>query len=266
MSYCIIGMKRTRSSVLAYSIANFHNSNNYFGMYDGITPTLKEHIFFNKLPANEKKQAKLDWFKKGIKELTLEVFERPNTVIKLFPRYMIYHDIPHVKDHKKSILPKNLDDLIIIDEIKEYFQLSRFGKIYYLERNIVDAVSSYCYAIHISKFQFRTTEEINYYNKICKPVTIDLNSPWIDFCIFEYILKNQIKKYLDNANINYTILNYDEIPHHCDLYYSGTNDNNYKYPKFDYSKIIINYNELQDYINSFIEKNQDYVNNNIIFR
>lgn len=265
MSYCIIGMKRTRSSVLAESISKFYDSDNYFAMWDSITPSLKDHVFFNKFPAYEKKQAKLDWFKKGIKEATLKVFNTPNSVIKLFPRFMIYHDIQYVQDHKKSKLPKNLDELIIITEIEEYFQLSKFNKIIYLERNITDAVASYCYAIYLDKFQFYTVKEVRQYNKTCKPITIDLNSPWIDFCIFEYMLKNQIKKYLDSIKLNYTLLNYDEIPHHCDLYYSGSN-NRLQDSQFDYSKIIINYANLQDYINSFIDKNQDYVNNNIVFK
>lgn len=266
MSYCIIGMKRTRSSVLSISIANFHNSDNYFGMYDGITPSLKDQIRFKKLSLPEKNKAKLDFFKSEIKKLTLEVFDRPNTVIKLFPRYMIYHDRPYVENHTKSVLPNNLDDLLIIKEIEEYFQISKFNKIYYLDRDVTDAVASYCYGIFIKKFQFKTVEEVTYYNKICKPVAIDLTSPWIDFCIFEYMLQNQIKLYLDKNKLEYTLLSYDEIPKHCDLYYSGTQENNYKYPEFNYKKIIANYTELQDYIRGFIEKKQSYVSNNIVFQ
>lgn len=266
MTYCIIGMKRTRSSVLSLSISNYHDSDNYFGQYDGITPSFKTKIYFSKLPLDQQKSAKLKFFQEEVKKMTLEVLSKPNNVVKLFPRYMIYHEIPSVKDHAKSVLPKNYNDLIIITDIEEYFQLSKFQKIYFLQRDVTDSICSYGYGIYLKKFQFVDEPELNYFTKISRPISIDLNSGWLDFCIFEYMLLNHLRSYLDDKKLSYHLLDYDDIPKYCSDRYSGTEIGNYKYSGFNYKNLITNYEEVRKYIFNFIHLNNNYIKENIIFK
>lgn len=264
MSICIVSMKRTRSSILSASIAEFYGSKNYFGMYDAVTPNLKTQIYFNKLPKNQLMDAKFDYFKQYIKNLTNTILSDKNSVVKLFPRYFIYHDRPSVEAHDKQVLPDNFDDLLMITDIEEYFQLSKFNKIYYLERNVTDTVCSYSYAIHLNKFHFFNQYELDYHKKHKSSICIDLNSKWLDFCIFEYMLLTHLKKYMDNKNIKYHILNFENIPAYCEQHYSGTKKNVLD-SKFNYKNLIENYTQVEEYVKEFINKNTEYVNQNIIF-
>ncbi len=266
MSFCVIGMKRTRSSILTYSIANYYDSDNYFGSYDGITPKFKDQIYFSRLPKTEQRDAKLDFFKSGIKELTTEFFEkgRPNSVIKLFPRYMIFHNEPSIKNHANCFLPKDYNDLIMITDIEECFSLSKFKKIYLLKRNVTDAICSYGYGIYLNKFQFKDDSQVNTYKKLAKPISINMKDGWLDFCIFESMLLDHLQNYLDRKQILYHLLDYNEVPEYCDRTYSS--EKYYKYPNFDYKNLILNYDEVDDYIKNFVYKNTDYVQNNIIFK
>lgn len=264
MSYCVIGMKRTRSSVLTCSIANHFNSDNFFGTYDGLTPKLKDQIYFNRLSKNEQRQAKLDFLKKETITLTDEVLASPNAVIKLFPRYMMYHITPSVKNHAACILPKDYNDIIMITDVEECYKLSKFKKLYVLKRNITDAICSYGYGIYLNMFQFKDDIELNHFRKLANPTIIPLDSPWLDFCIFESILLDHLRIYLDTNKLTYHLLNYDEIPDYCDQTYSK--DKHFKYSNFDYKSLILNYNELDEYINDFVKNNKDWVKNNIFFK
>jgi hypothetical protein len=235
-------------------------------MYDGITPKLKDHSYFNRLPKDQQRDAKLKFFKSGIIELTNEVFDKgkPNSVIKLFPRYMIFHNEPSVKNHAKCSLPENYDDIIMIKDVEECFMLSKFKKIYLLKRNVTDAICSYGYGIYLNMFQFKDDTELNYYKKLANPTSINLQESWLDFCIFESMLLDRLQNYLDNKKIPYHLLDYNEVPEYCDRTYST--EKYYKYPNFNYKNLILNYDEVDDYIKTFIHKNTDYVQNNIIFK
>lgn len=264
MSYCVIGMKRTRSSVLTCSISNHFDSDNFFGTYDGLTPKLKDQTYFNRLPKIEQGQAKLQFLKDETIKLTDEVLASPNAVIKLFPRYMMYHLTPSVKNHANCVLPKDYNDIIMITDVEECYKLSKFKKLYLLKRNVTDAICSYGYGVYLNMFQFKDDTELNYFTKIANPTTISLDSQWLDFCIFESILLDHLQSYLDTSKLSYHLLDYDEIPDYCDQTYSK--DKHYKYSNFDYKRLILNYNDIEEYISDYIEKNKDWVKNNIFFK
>jgi hypothetical protein len=264
MSYCIIGMKRTRSSILSYSISNYFTSKNFFGAYDQVTPKLKDNIKFNMLPKTECRNAKLTFLKTGVKKFTELALNKSNSVIKLFPRYMMFHVLPSTTDHSKCVLPKNYNDIIMITDIEECFQLSKFKKIYFLKRNITDAICSYGYGIYINQFQFTNDKQLILKQKKYKSTIIDLESPWLNFCIYEYMLLNHMQIYLDKNKIFYHLLTYDEIPDYCNENYSC--EKYYKYSNFDYKKLILNYNELEQYIYNYINTNTKWMNENIVFK
>lgn len=226
MKTLIISRPRTRSNLLIHAHTMFHDIIDKHEEYTMSTGKI--------MNANIKDtKFKFSMFQSEIKKVTERNFKEGNFAIKLFPRMLI----PHCDFY----------DLSILRNLSYNLNIKKYDNIYFLERDVVDSACSYMYSIYIKSFSFTDTEEAKKTFKEYGNLTVNVNDPELNFYIYEAAIILKIKEFLEKNKINYTTLEYDDIPKYVNNNYPSitpkTVDN-----ELDYSEVISNYTELKEHI------------------
>lgn len=195
------------------------------------------------------------FFEKSLKEHTQKHFQSKNFAIKLYPRMltMSEHSIDNLETYK----------LKIITNVSYVTNIKKYDTIFYLTRNLLDSVCSWAYGNHIDYFNFRDKEMLELKLNQFPKLTINIeNDSLLKFYLMESAILTHWKSYLLHNNIKFTELDYNQIPNYvndnCPSIQSKTIDS-----KLNYQEIILNYSELQGFIDHFykvcLEKTQDLI-------
>jgi hypothetical protein len=141
----------------------------------------------------------------------------------------------------------------MIADLSYYTNIKKFDKIFYLDRDIPTSYFSYAYAFNVSRFNVTTIDQ-----SIEKPALyLDFNDSHMKFYLYCAALQTKMLEYLKRNNIEFTKLDYDEVP----IYVKET----MKIEKTktvdmhnDYKQLISNYDDLIPKINSFYNLCLDY--------
>ena len=234
MKICILSRARTRSSIFCSSIQKYYQCKN-----------LGELYFYDKKILDHTQEN----FEKNIINSTEKFISNDNFVIKLWPKYLIYT--------KDRAAPHDLSDLYIVSNLEKCFFLSRYDKIYYITRNIVDSVCSYYFAIYRQQWMFSNEKQI--LDAKSKKLTFNFHGSqyWLYFYLYETLLQEQILKYLQNNNLPFCEVDYEDIPKYCSETYYDTNKADLRIDsKINYKEIFTNYFEVEEYVTKFLSKNQ----------
>ena len=229
MKVIIIGLPRTRSSYLIDVVAKSLKLKNKFESYvDVMTGSLLA--------------AKSGWNKNywnnytdKLTLITNNWFIDDNFVVKLFPNMLMSPDLKYIE--------KNL----------EFLRLREYDKIYVLHRqNIYDMIISQLIARQIGRFLYEANKSFskNVYN-----TSIDFSTnkvlKEIDYIITGVILHDRIKQYLEERNVNFTLLEYHDIPEYVQENYPNVTSS-YQELNINYKDCIKNYDQICDYIDTRI--------------
>lgn len=231
MKIGLISRGRTRSSIVQESLSRKHRLFNNFEIYLQAQKVIK---------LNEKSDD-LNNFQKKLKNITDTIFLKQNFICKLWPSMLISR--PHMFENTQPF--DDIKDKIIFN-ISEYFRISDYDELYYLNRDLHHSTISWIYRCKRNKLM----NSVKYLqsNTSDSPlvITIDDNDLSIArFYILEYCLQEKIKDFLDEQKIPYTDITetYDQYIdnkiHHI------TPSNN------DYSKLITNCDMLPKFIDDW---------------
>lgn len=260
MHILVIGKPRCRTSYLTSAMVNkFNISNNYYENYnynfnfEGYIEKLKltksnpdiEHIV--------KKQSN------HLETITEKLFSENNGIIKLFPR----HIISHLGDKRKIYSFKDFN-YKIISNISKTLRLDKFNTILLLDRELPNAAISYIVGKITGQALFTEQEKVLVNNIASSPITItEAFIPQLNYFILEYIVYQDLYNFMKN-NYNCKTLHYDNVVSYVTKELN-INDNYYIDPKFDYSKIVTNYDDIVMHCNlKYEEYSNLYIKNNFI--
>lgn len=206
MKYCIIGMPRSRSSMLLEAISNY----------------LSIPIFGNEIISIPWHQRTGDTYIKKMKFLLSQTNKLSNGIIKL---------------HPLQLISRNPMTLINFD----WFNFKQYDKIYFtLRKDISDNIASNFVAEKLNRYTYRSESDV--YKNI-KPMTFTADDHYnVDNYIWSTKILHRLETYFVNNNIEYTSLDYDDIPTYikqnypAEVYHVETH--------YDYKNIVANYEEL----------------------
>jgi hypothetical protein len=211
MKICLLSRGRTRSTVIANCLSKKFDVPNVGEEYFKAQWEIKRSVDHRK---------HVDWnsyipvFENKISEITKNLFNKQSFVCKIFPSMLIappQHIINHT-DTLEKIKPR------IIFCVGNYLQLSKYDKIFFLDRDFKQSVLSWVYSNKTAIYH-KYKNKTNTY-QIIKLNEVDLARA--KFYILEYILQQKLKKFLTEKSISYTIIddnNFQEIlkTHNDDL-------------------------------------------------
>lgn len=257
MHFLILGRPRCRTSFVCDVLGNLHDASNFHESFDN-TDQIKNQVIRSKLTKVQNLQNRiLEVQKKHCTKITNDVFNEKNAVIKLFTRHLVYPS-DSIKEqffeHKNYPYFFNKIDqphFLTITDYIDIFQLKRYDEIFFLDRDLVTSTLSYVFNILVMKSPLYSSEnQIKVLKQKNITITIEENLyPYINFYVYEYIIQTQIKKDLQNSNIKFTELNYDDCIPYITNRFNKMPVSKFSDTKLDYSTIITNYSEIQDYIN-----------------
>lgn len=234
MKILIIGRPRTRSTLLINTLSNFYKLSDRDEHYKYILGKLNNNL------------NGIDYAKSHIKTFTQKLFSEDNFVIKLFPRMSITspYKISDLKSYQLSI----------INDLSYFYNLKKYDKIFFIDRELVESVYSYAYSNHINIFNFRDQKILNEYSKNREPVFIDFKSKdHLRFCVLEKAILDVWYNSLLELNIKFTTLGYNDIPKFISDNYpniiTSTLNNT-----FNYKTLISNYDECSSHILEFYDE------------
>lgn len=238
MNILAICRLRTRSTYFLQSLCNYYNLTNrnesYFEIPSSYSCSLQYinpyPIFFQR---HLEKWAK---YSKKLHNQTLYNIERGNFGIKLFSKM--------ISSHPVFLNESQFDQIQIVSDIEKVFEFNLYDSIYFLDRNLLDSVASYVYSLQVGKSLYKT---------VIKNKSVEFTNnlyPSVNSYILDCIIQQKIRTVLDNKNFSYTYLDYHDIPEFLRSYDQNNQPNLPVDTKFDYTKLITNYEELVRYTNN----------------
>lgn len=284
MNICIIGTPRSRSTFFVDSLKEEYNLKNWYEHYDiGNLAKLglRELVLINKENTIEgKTNKKFEIYQNFIKSSTNELLadkEFNGNVIKFWGRHVVpvlhkrpekmIFDNKHYESNKNKLLSNrfiyNLEDFnpYIVTDFSNHFQLQKYNKLYILDRNILDSMSSLVYSIFLDKriYQKNIISDIKLLRNLKETppkLNVDTNLPWVKFGIFELAVVHHIEKYLLDNQITYTKISYDEIPNYVKNNFPKYKEENHitVNSNLNYNELISNYDEFSEFVNKFYKQ------------
>jgi hypothetical protein len=180
MKIGLICRGRTRSCIIQDSLSKKHKLINNFEIY------LRAQKVFKKSEINNNFQTEL-------KNITNTMFLKQNFICKLWPSMLINR--PHMFENNQSF-----DDIKnkIIFNISEYFRISEYDELYYLNRDLHHSTFSWVYRCKRIKLMNHLQPNI--------PLVITMDDTDLSiarFYILEYCLQEKIKDFLNEQQIPY---------------------------------------------------------------
>lgn len=230
MNILLVSRPRTRSTLLINALTQFYNLENKDESYKFCHGKLSNLTIDN---------SRFEIFSNCIKVSTEENFKQNNFAIKLFPRMLI--------PNSYEIQLLDFFNLRFINNLSYFTNIRKYDKVYFLTRDIVDSVCSWAYSNYIGTFNFYDNETLQLKKQQIKPIEINLlNDSSLKFYILECAIQNHLNIFLEQ-NIEYTILNYNDIPDYVKTnligYSSKTLD-----AQLSYCELIRNYSEIEKQI------------------
>ena len=244
MKVALLTMTRTRSSVLLDTICQYYKIENFFEHYSQQYNDEKINSFYK---IREKKL--FDEFARIKKKETEFLFSHSSFGLKIFP----HSYIPLLKE-KSSVTPSiecyplfTKDSML---DLNFYFNLNQYDKIILLNRhNIVDNIISQLYALQVGTFLLNDKNKSRWPR--IKPngkLYLTSNDKYVHRSrIYSHLLIKHLPKYLNNLNIKYEELDYDEVPLYLKINYPSVKSQ-FIDTEFDYKNGITNYNEVKEEI------------------
>jgi hypothetical protein len=253
MHILIVGSPRNRTSYLSDAFSKHYNLENLYEILD-FTEILRDEIYKGNL---KKKLCNVSVMEKHLSYLnqqTQKIFDTNRAVVKLFPRHIVNTT---QENYKYPFSIKNIEDINfqLVPNFSKVLRLDKFDEIIILNRDIVDSTISYIFNIFISPIHIIVNEQQkNYIHNSFKNIKINEKYyPLINFYIYEYILGHYLHEYIIK-NYKTKELTYNN----CIEYVENNLPNGVKteFYKSDinYKKIISNYDEISDYVNSVYDK------------
>lgn len=251
MNICVIGRARTRSSIFCESVASYYGLKNFNEQYAVASAPIFNPFLFRGLTQEEKNTFNWNRYKSEIRKVTEEMFQTNHFVTKLWPKWFVQNY------QGKRVLSENLTEFKIITNLQEYFKILDYDKIYWIDRTVTDSICSLAFVYTVHKFH--STISI-----LDNPIFIDTNSRWVQHYLFDILISRKFKLFLDDKNIAYNQLTYDDVPNYCIKQYAGIEGFEFKDGRRNYKNLISNYNEVDEYVSNFL-KNKFYLVENIKF-
>lgn len=242
MKILLLSMARTRSSVLIDALSKKYQVPNLYEEYGYVSPENISKLVLFKKPTDLWNKLQTETLKK-----TKEIFLQNSFAIKLFPAN-IFNDFQYNTTFNKNIDWRITNQSIL--DLEKYFNVAEYDQVYILNRkNICDMICSYWHAYNRSFF---LTDNKKIAHKFQPKGKLSIrnthNETYIIKCniIYNKYLNN-ISKYFDKKNKNYTLLDYDDVPNYLQTNFSDINLSTVD-TEYDYKNLIENYNEIYETI------------------
>lgn len=242
MHILIVGRPRCRTSFLSMAYTDHYKLNNLHEFfYNGSSNLwLNAKVIKSSNVLEEVQKLHI----KRLKNISSQILNVDNTIVKLFPRDIITHYSPNhifldIKDFQYRC----------VTNISEIFQLDRYDQILLLERNFIDSAISYIYGKIIGIMLFERHTSKNFYQKKLTPITVTKEQlDILNFYILEYLVDQNLKDFLEKK-YSCKKLDFNEIPNYVKDNFNNYETNYYMDLEINYKNSILNYNEVIDYIN-----------------
>jgi hypothetical protein len=250
MRILLLSMARTRSSVLIDALSKKYQVPNLYEKYSECGPDTVSKLVLFKKPENLWQKFKTETRKK-----TDEFMLQDSFAIKLFVGNILNDYQVNPKYNKNPNWSITNDSFL---DLETYFDVSKYDQIYILNReNITDVLCSYWHALNKNLF---LTDNEKVAAKLTPKGVININDNVRLYFIKTYIIYkkylNDVADYLDNKNIKYTKLDYDDVPNYLKENFTdiklSTIDTNY-----DYKNSFENYKAFQQEVD-LLEKEMNY--------
>lgn len=267
MKFLILGRPRCRTSFMGDVFRSQFNAPNFHESFDN-TDQIKNQIIRAKLAKADNLENTIQHIlKKHYIDVTNNVFKTEHSVIKFFPRYIVYpknnilQQFNSHKDYPYYIKDYSNPQFSIINDYIQVFQLEKYDEILFLNRDLLNSTLSYIFNIFITHIPLYSSDnQVKFFKQKNVVTSIDKTLfPYINFYVYEYILQKQIKQDLIDLGIKFTELDYDQCLPYVENRFGKIPKVRFSDPKFDYSQIITNYSEIKSYVNAVYDtfnKNQ----------
>ena len=231
---CLIGFPRSRSSFLLESLSRH---------YDLHTEKSIEDLFHSfrhyNIDENE--------FVKRYAELLNEL-DDPNK------RFIIRFHPVHLSKRRSKHVDFDLNLILDFDQ----YNFSQYDKIYFSTRNLVDQICSLFVAAKTGIWTYKKDNGTRPLSKL-EGWIIEENAGMIFNALGDQIIVDQLEQYLKRNNISYEVLDYDNIVTYAEKNGLPVKEISHLETHYDYSKIILNYDQLPQYV-EVSRKSMSYFN------
>lgn len=243
MKVIILGALRTRSSYLLNSVCKFYNLEQKWEPYDNLMREVSDKSFF--------KNEQILWsnYKQETCNLTKLLLANDNFALKFF-------SLASFNFYKvQQSLIKNKEFYFIAEDVldlQKNIQIERYDQIYFLTRNdYKNNIISYLFG---SGRKLLFLEEYKHLIKSYdKPVYLHYNKIDLQLMLIQNLLLEVFEKQLRERRLDYTKLDYEEVPNFVSTNFDNIRSD-YVETKYDYKKIVKNYDEILNVIEESKQK------------
>lgn len=246
-----MGRPRCRTSFLSMAYRDYYGLEYlHETFFESVKPLwIKANALRTKDNLNKLQQSHIQ----SLKNITKKIFLSDGAIIKFFPRDVMTHCYVNLKF--TDIQNFNYK---CITNLSEVFQLEKYNQILLLERNFLDSAMSFIYGHVMGIMLFERNVSKTFYEKKITPVTItEQHLQLLNFYILEYLVDQNIKKFV-RTRYSCKTLDYNIIPNFVEENFNNSKTNYYVDLELDYKNLIVNYQEIVEYINLKLE---EYSNN-----
>jgi len=279
-----MGTPRTRSTFFSFAIQLHLNLHDYSEIYDIQNFDkfrIDQYLKVSKEKDSDKRKALIhQFFTENHKNTTQRIFQKNiDYCLKFWTRNLVtkfdkketnmwHPGLVLDEGGSRYILDLNSYDPHIVTNLTEIFNLQQYSKYYFLSRDPTDTIASLSYAMENKHFNMvawnhktaqRTLEQFIREGGP-KPYTVNYDTPRIRWYIFELALCSLLEKYLIEHNLNYTKLDYHEIPDYVQKTYPYDREK-YSGTRWDilpnywtYPEVITNYQELKIFVEKYYQQ------------
>lgn len=254
MKILIVSRPRCRTSFLCQASSMFYNILDLHEDYDfnlgkGMTDS-KRYALLKKNPGLQQLSQNLCSHVRTVSDKV----EKNNGAIKFFPRHLLSYFYTSL-DGQAAFRDFETFNYTCETNLTDLFKLHMYDQIIFLERDLVDSLMSFAYALE-NKQMLYTQHEAKYASKKQKKVYIESNFVFdkLNFNILEYHLYIQVKNFITKNFDNFITLNYDTCLDYVKNNYNIENRITYGDTKFNYVNNIENYVELKSYMLDTFDK------------
>lgn len=245
----LISRGRTYSTAIGQSLAHMYNLKNLSENYLTVHEIIRKN--FNK---SDTKEPVLNLFKEKFLNYTNNLFTNENFVCKLWPNMLMFIDY-----HSVNSLENNFEKIIstieksIIFEISKYWQLQKYDKLFFLDRNLKISTVSWVYIKKIKRSHLYKNSK----NKLLPEIKLEnYEFNLARRYILDYCIQQRIKDFLIKQKLPFIEI-HENHKKYINQNVTTTLENN-----TDYNSLISNYNDIEILINEWypicLEKTKDW--------
>lgn len=254
MKILVITKPRTRSSFLCSALSNYYDIKNYHEPFNFIEQEFVElRTRFGLLKKKLHLQDLVNYQKKNLTQKIKNLNVEESYVCKLMPRNILF-------SYRGTVIREEQPfEHEIYLNFNEILKIQDYDKVYFLNRDVIDSSISFIFAQSINSFLFANQSDLNYQKKKNQKMIVSQHGlDLISFVVYECVLLEKIKEFLDKEKIPYTYIDYVECTEYVRKNLNCNKPNMYLESNFNYKELIENYSECVKHIeNKYKEfKNQ----------